>query len=61
MFTNFDKVSEGYWEQEHILLSLLLYNTHEETENTENLQKKKRKKINWYLHNYGVKYLSATI
>lgn len=60
MFTNFDKVSEGYWEQEHILLSLLLYNTHEETENTENLQKKE-KKINWYLHNYGVKYLSATI
>lgn len=58
MFTNFDKVSEGYWEQEHILLSLLLYNTHEETEN---LQKKKRKKINWYLYNYGVKYLSATI
>lgn len=33
MFTNFDKVSDGYREQEHILLSLLLYNTHEETEN----------------------------
>lgn len=43
-FTNFDKVSEGYWEQEHILLSLLLYNTHEETENTENLQKKEKKR-----------------